>query len=645
MEEKYSGPITSDRYRPDIDGLRAIAVILVILFHFGFSLFQGGFVGVDIFFVISGYLITRIIYQEVQNNEEFSFSNFYLRRARRIIPALLATLFVCFLIAFTLLSPSDFKRFCGSQIASILSIGNFYFWNEAGYFDVLAETKPLLHLWSLGVEEQFYLVWPLFLVLLAKFRKGLWKYLILVISASLSLNIFFQNDIATIFYLPWFRVFEFALGAFLVVLPKGLGKSHKKQQSLDINLTQEILFILGLCLVLFSAFAFSERTVFPTYNALIPCLGAAFLINAGEARIGGLILRNPLSVGIGRISYSLYLVHWPLLVFYRYKFGSDLNLNEKWGLIAASFLLAAISYKFIETPFRKSGEYNYWRQNKKVVLFGITTALVLILPSIHSYQNYGWLWRLPFNISHIIQNTIDNRSIRRYVDDRCRSDRIEEIISGRCLHIDPGKKNILVLGDSVGEFAWHGLRISLPEETYNLLQFTPSGCNPLLKTGNERCEKVKSFLYSDMLPEGQVDLVILFSLNWPEKELEKSLSYLGSIQQKTILVETSIKFDGHLSKILSKFQPKTPAEITKIAKDHISNPTLDQRKAARKIAKKLKIKYYGVVDKLCKDEINWESCTFIEDGILLTKDNNHFTPKFSEKILKGLAEDIKNGNY
>jgi peptidoglycan/LPS O-acetylase OafA/YrhL len=328
-------------YRADIDGLRAVAVLCVLFFHLDFAAFSGGFVGFDVFFVISAFLITRLIFNEVKINQSFNFAHFYSRSIRRLAPALIVTLSSSWIFAFLLFSPEHFKRFGGALLSAMLSISNFFFWSESDYFDTAVEFKPLLHTWSLGVEEQFYLLWPALLVfLLFKGPKIVAPLFLLVgITLSLLLNVifadgnsglvaslpkaigeWFSDGAATIFFLTPFRIFELGIGALMVWLIQ-----YKPRNSLVL----EPLVIIGLSMIGYGVFAFDKTTLFPSYNALLPCLGAALIIYAGSAKYTGRLLNNVIMVCIGLISYSLYLVHWPLFIFYQYYNFGTVTLAQK----------------------------------------------------------------------------------------------------------------------------------------------------------------------------------------------------------------------------------------------------------------------------------------------------------------------------
>jgi peptidoglycan/LPS O-acetylase OafA/YrhL len=333
------------QYRPEVDGLRAWAVLAVILYHFNFHVFKGGFVGVDIFFVISGFLITRNIMADIGSGS-FSFARFYSRRVKRLFPALYAVFFLSLLFGYLLFTPEHYKGLSVSLLWSVLSTANVLFWQEAGYFDTAAEFKPLLHTWSLAVEEQFYLVWPALLLVLSRLGKK-WLLLFLLLSSAVSVwqaERWLASDPSGAFFLTPFRLAEFACGAALVWLPRLPPEN---------NLLLELLLAIAFFCIGWGVFTFSKSTAFPGLHALVPCLGAALAVYGGQARFLGWLLRNPLAVGVGLISYSLYLVHWPLLIFYQYWRYAELSLKERLALLLATFLLAWLSWKFIEQPFRK----------------------------------------------------------------------------------------------------------------------------------------------------------------------------------------------------------------------------------------------------------------------------------------------------
>ena len=260
-------------YRPEIDGLRCIAVIGVLLCHYNIRGFEGGFAGVDVFFVISGYLITGMIMRDIELGT-FNFRNFYTRRARRLLPALFFTLLSSLFVAALLFSPERMREFAISLIAASLSASNFLFWSQAGYFDASSSLKPLLHTWSLGVEEQFYLLWPLALVVMSRRRISVQSTLLVLFCASLAASDAWQDHTSTIFYLLPFRIFEFAMGGLTLLLEARLTLS---------NSARELSAFTGCAMIIASYLVFNEKSHFPSFPALLPCAGAALVSLGGSA--------------------------------------------------------------------------------------------------------------------------------------------------------------------------------------------------------------------------------------------------------------------------------------------------------------------------------------------------------------------------
>jgi len=339
-------------YRREIDGLRALAVIPVILFHAGFDTFSGGFVGVDVFFVISGYLITSIILAEREAGA-FSLVDFYERRARRILPALFFVMLTCIPFVWFWLLPSDMKGFSESLIAVPVAVSNFLFWQRSGYFDTAAELKPLLHTWSLAVEEQYYLLFPTFLVLTWRLRRH-WVIGILIVVALISLALAHWGALnypqATFFLLPT-RIWELLIGVFVAFHLFGR-EGAKIKSGYSSHLTQ-LLSIVGLFSIAYSIFVFDKQTLFPSLYTLIPTLGTAFIVSfATQQTIVGRILSSKVLVGLGLISYSAYLWHQPLFAFARLKALADPGRDVFILLILLAIAAAYLSWRFVERPFR-----------------------------------------------------------------------------------------------------------------------------------------------------------------------------------------------------------------------------------------------------------------------------------------------------
>ncbi len=339
------------QHRREVDGLRAIAVLAVILFHAGLRHFAGGFVGVDVFFVISGYLITTIILAE-HDGGRFSLVRFYERRARRILPALFVVMAVCIPVAWLLLLPADLRSFGRSIAAVSVFLSNVLFWRDSGYFDTEAGLKPMLHTWSLGVEEQFYLLFPLLVIVVWRFGKR-WLGAIILVIAMASLTEA-QRGVtthpgATFMLLPG-RGWELLIGSLLALVGS---RGSWRTPSID-----NAGSALGLLMVAYSVFAFDHTTPFPSLYALVPTLGAALIIAfATPETIAGKLLASRPLVGIGLVSYSAYLWHQPLVVFARHVDVGGPSTAVQTVLSLAAIPLGYITWRFVEQPFRKGQRF------------------------------------------------------------------------------------------------------------------------------------------------------------------------------------------------------------------------------------------------------------------------------------------------
>lgn len=340
----------SMKYRREIDGLRALAVVPVILFHAGFKPFSGGYVGVDVFFVISGYLIANIVMAEMAGNR-FSIIHFYERRARRILPALLLVVAACIPAAYALLLPSEMKEFGQSLLATMTFSSNILFWSQTGYFEGAAELKPLLHTWSLAVEEQFYLFFPLFMMLVWRWGK-VWLTAMLVVLAIGSLALAqwgaLNKPIAAFFLLPT-RAWELILGVLVALY---LSRPTLKEAPLSVR---DGASLLGAGLLLYAIFGFDQRTPFPGLYALLPTVGTALIIvYCGPQTWVGKVLCSPAFVGVGLISYSAYLWHQPLFAFAKHA-GLPSHDTALYGALSVLALIMAYgSWRFVEAPFRQA---------------------------------------------------------------------------------------------------------------------------------------------------------------------------------------------------------------------------------------------------------------------------------------------------
>ena len=376
------------KYRAEIDGLRALAVLPVIFFHAGFEQFSGGFVGVDVFFVISGYLITSIILSEI-TEKKFTISNFYERRARRILPPLFFVMAVCIPFAWLWLTPSDLKDFGQSLVAVSFFSSNILFWSETGYFDTASELKPLLHTWSLAVEEQYYIIFPIFLLL--AWQLGLrWIILILCIMFLTSFGLSewtTNNNPSTSFYMLHTRGWELLIGVFVAIY-------LKNNDMPNLNWLNHILSLFGLCMIISAIILYDNTTPFPGFYALAPTLGTALLIlyTAPNTIVFKFLSLKPI-VGIGLISYSAYLWHQPLFAFANHRSLDEVSEIIIIFLCILSLILAWVSWRFVEKPFRDRSVTS----TKTIFIFAVSCILIFTIIGLTFHLKQGFNERVTFS--------------------------------------------------------------------------------------------------------------------------------------------------------------------------------------------------------------------------------------------------------
>lgn len=443
-------------YRPDIDGLRAIAVLAVVIFHAFPSLVHGGFVGVDIFFVISGFLISKHIWEELGTGS-FSIRTFYARRVRRIFPALGVVLLACLLMGWVVLTPSEYEQLGKHVVAGAAFISNLIFWKEAGYFDNAADTKPLLHLWSLGIEEQFYIVWPLFLAFFWRYSRHFGWALLAILAISLAYSAaVVRHDAVADFYSPLTRFWELALGAGLAYMA-----AHKAAVSATIR---SLVSLIGLSLILAAVFFLDPGFAFPGAWALMPTLGAACLIYAGEdVWLNRQVLSHRLLVWVGLISYPLYLWHWPLLSFVRIMESGTPSVEVRFWLVAASFILAWLTYKFLECPVRARP------RSRNIVLMLCLTMFLLGAVGLIVKKLDGFKSR-QFSMLNGESGTMVLGADRGRLLHECGIAEPQKSNFQYCLSGGQEQPRYALLGDSKGEALFYGLvRESKPDMQWMMI--------------------------------------------------------------------------------------------------------------------------------------------------------------------------------
>ena len=482
-------------YRPDIDGLRAIAVLSVVFFHAGLAVFGGGFVGVDVFFVISGYLITAIVQRQVAQGH-FSISDFYDRRIRRIFPALFTVVVACIVVAWCWMMPFDLQGF-GSNLAAMAGFASNFYFCKTGYFDGGADIAPLMHTWSLAVEEQFYIVFPLAFALLA--RRGAatirWSIVLLLV-ASLTVNLFGVRENAKFaFYMPWHRAWELLAGSVLALGWLPIVKSRG---------LREALALAGAAAIAVAVFGYDSETRFPGEAALLPVVGTALLIHTGGSTptflARALSMRGVVSLGL--VSYSLYLWHWPIFVFARYRLMRELSSSEGLLLSGLALALAFLSWRFVERPFR----HGLGHQRKRVFTLAFSCTAITALLGGGLYFTRGVPGRLSAPIRAVAMAAFDENPDSR----ACHNHTAAQVDADDvCVIGAEVKPSFVVLGDSFADALVPGIAAAARDAGRAGFVITKGGCAPLLATGGRDCQALSAAALAFLGRHPNVDTALI----------------------------------------------------------------------------------------------------------------------------------------
>jgi peptidoglycan/LPS O-acetylase OafA/YrhL len=510
------------KYRPEIDGLRAIAVISVIIFHFSKDLLPGGYLGVDVFFVLSGYLITKIIWEEIQR-KEFSLGKFYERRIRRLVPALLVVLLITLAISFVILLPTDLVGFSKSLIATQGFVANIFFWRDGGYFSAASETKPLLHMWSLGIEEQFYIFFPFLLILIAKWNRNIVLLtLVSLILGSYILNVYaiHKGFFNPAFFLLPTRAWELGAGAILALyVHKSTIKPHFSLSFLGL-----LLLILSIGFPKILTYTFFT----PNFFAVLGTVLLLLEYPKGNAMVKQLLSLKSV-VFLGLISYSLYIWHWPIIVFSKYYLVREMSVLEMVVAFVAIMTLSILSWKYIETPFRKKTT----SYKKLLSITGIFVVLMTIA-SIVIIKQQGYPDRLDKSAAVI------NESVGAYY--RCGISEQYQFGAMKACNITPSEtqlakeSDLILLGNSHAQMYTPLVKEILLENEMTGVLVPLNNCLPTVKynidskciaMANKNLETIKS------LPK---DKVIIIAMNYWHDTLEDSADQPLSNQDSSALI-------------------------------------------------------------------------------------------------------------
>lgn len=533
------------KYRREIDGLRAVAVMPVILFHAGIKGFGGGFVGVDIFFVISGYLITSILISDLDRGD-FSIARFYERRARRILPALFVVMLACLPFAYMWMYPAQLENFGKSIIAVIFFVSNILFWREDGYFAATAEEKPLLHTWSLSVEEQYYLIFPLLLFVLWRFGRNrtLWAIYAIAICSFLLAEWGWRNEPTANFYLAPTRAWELLAGSICAFLTADRPESRS-----------DALGFAGLALILFSIFYYTEDTPFPSVYTLAPVLGVSLIIlfSRTGTHVARILSWKPF-VAIGLISYSAYLWHQPLFAFARIRSLTEPSTLLMAVLTVASFLLAWATWYWVEKPFRVSPRMLLPTRGA-VFATSAVGGVAFLAVGLAGVRTNGMEFR--FNLNTEFLAYFDNAPPRHpylyrvnmfsaykdecnyFVYDTNRYSETKDSLPESCYtKANPAHPTLFIWGDSHAQHLYYGINKVLDNE-WNILQVASSGCAPAVPgSGAMRTICLRSNTTAfEAIKATRPDVVLLGYVGlWQEDELRSVVRSLKEAGVPKILV-------------------------------------------------------------------------------------------------------------
>lgn len=640
-------------YRPDIDGLRALAIIFVLLYHVFPDTVKGGFIGVDVFFVISGFLISGIILTEL-NNESFSFLTFYSKRIKRILPVLIVVIATSLLLGWLFLLPKEFKEL-GKHIAGGAGfVANFTLWSDAGYFDAIPELKPLLHLWSLGVEEQFYLLWPLVLFIVWKILpasinhfKVMTYFVVAALLLSFTLNVaLITTKPDMVFYFPLTRFWEIFIGAALCIALM----RHPKNELLKTH--ANLLSAIGVALILIAVLSIDKNSVFPGWWAILPTVGTAFIIAGGQhAWFNKKIFSNDTVVGIGLISYPLYLWHWPILSFMSMKIGSIPYALDKITVLVSSFLLAWLSYKFIETPIRR-------RRNAKPVIAALLgLSLTLGVLGIAVFKLDGIPSRIatitddkemPAEIQAMLNPNFGGYLAKDWREHDCFLTKGEgpEIYGSKCMELK-SKPLVFLWGDSHAAALYSGLKSYQHKKEFSIAQYTASACPPILNWDgviNNLCRKINDHNIS-LIRQARPEVVILEAAwYWSEYDWKKVTETINELKEigisKIVLAGPVPKWKDRVPNVIISYYRnyrEIPPSHTAFEVDINEISRIDQQ--LEKLAQEQKITYVSIFRTLC----NNAGCMLsIGDNIenISSLDHGHLSEFASEFVIKSHASEI-----
>lgn len=604
-------------FRYDIQGLRAIAVLSVVIFHISPEHLPGGFLGVDIFFVISGFLIIGFIHRDLQAGR-FSLNEFYFKRVKRLLPALLVVTLFSSIFSSFLLTPHELADYIKSLWSTFAYVSNFYFYSESGYFDTSLMLAPLLHTWSLSVEEQFYIIAPITLLFLfKKNRNTIVPSLIIFAFLSLSFSeLYIYKDRDLSFYASPSRFWQFILGGIIAL----------KYTSIRIKAAYyDVIGLVGLLAIAYCLFFYTEKTVFPGVNAILPTIASAMIIFSGIHQ--GWVYRtlsNKLGLFLGNISYSLYLWHWPIIVFYKLYNDSHLNISEMTFIFLLSITAGYLSWLYVE----KNGRYLFpTPRNYTISILAIITICLssFVFMSINkarfTEKEMRYISYLDYETTHFREGSCFLTS---------KHDDFELYDQKNCITHDKKKINYLLLGDSHAAHWFDAINKSKPLEA-TLTQATSSGCLPTIEyLGEKRCSDLFQWAVESLIPSKRFDKIIL-SARWNQQSLPWIISTIKKISPYTsdiVILGPTVEYRMSLPRILAF--TKSEDEIKEHRKfDRVKGIDLLLAKALPPLKN---IRYVSIFKLLCPTKEN-NCLTTTKKDIPITFDYGHFTKSGASHVM------------
>lgn len=613
-------------YRPDIDGLRAFAVLSVVLYHAFPSLLPGGFVGVDVFFVISGFLISGIMFKSLQAGV-FSFSDFYARRVKRIFPALIVVLAASFAFAWFVLFNDELKQLGNHLLRAAAFLSNFILWHESGYFDNAAETKPLLHLWSLGIEEQFYIVWPLIVWALWRLKAWRWQLMCALAAASFVWNVYqSQHDLTHDFYSPLTRFWELLCGALLAYRTVVIAASDK---------TAQLRTALGAALLVVAIVWIDADKRFPGAWALLPVMGAVLVISGdGQTWVGKTLFANRFAVWIGTISYPLYLWHWPVFSYARIVEGGTPSAEFRFVALCASVVLGWLTFQWVEKPIRFGWQCRYK-----------TGALVLGMFAIGALgysanKSNGFPSRVIMGDQHVVRSgDIGHDAFHKYYGEHfftCADPAIQKDAGDwkgvvRCFQSHAtGPVTLVLLGDSHAEHLFLGIAEKLPHVNVG---FYGKGALPFLSKDEFK------LIFEHVLHNADIKQVVISAM-WASRmheiapnetlasELARTVKSIQATGKKVYLSDDlpQFSFDPQRCKFL---RPLTKTTRCEEPKENLDRQTAKYIADLQEVVRlNPSVEWVEISSLMCAGA----TCSMANDGQLLYRDNNHLNIPGSQFI-------------